>query len=403
MRGIGWFTGVGILVSIAGIAGSACAAEQAATPVPGWFKLDTSLAKDWEAVEVRGDTGSILLRRRGEAGGDVKRHILSLQSRASSAYDVALSEAASVLEQKLAPLDILVVNYNDNLGRAQTAVTQAEKSGFDLILATGSDATEWLWKNYHGGSLPVVSMCAKDPVTLGQVKSYNAGTGSNFALTSLNLPIDVQLAYALEVMPGLRNLAIIVDSANQSAIETQAVPAANAARAHGIRVLTLMAHGNGTSNSNSKGADQKLTDLVNEAVETMQVNDANLVRSMFLITGSTAVFEQMASINAHAARVPVISMVPETVQSGASSAVLSIGVSFRSNAFLAASYAASILDGRERPGDLKVGVVTPPDIGINFRRAREIGLKVPFSFFESANVIYNNDDIKVRPNDVSSK
>ena len=135
----------------------------------------------------------------------------------------------------------------------------------------------------------------------------------------------------------------------------------------------------------------------------MQVNDANLVRSMFLITGSTAVFEQMASINAHAARVPVISMVPETVQSGASSAVLSIGVSFRSNAFLAASYAASILDGRERPGDLKVGVVTPPDIGINFRRAREIGLKVPFSFFESANVIYNNDDIKVRPNDVSSK
>ena len=52
---------------------------------------------------------------------------------------------------------------------------------------------------------------------------------------------------------------------------------------------------------------------------------------------------------------------------------------------------------------MKVGVVTPPDIGINFRRAREIGLKVPFSFFESANVIYNNDDIKVRPNDVSSK
>ena len=40
-------------------------------------------------------------------------------------------------------------------------------------------------------------------------------------------------------------------------------------------------------------------------------------------------------------------------------------------------------------GDLKVGVVSPPDIAISFRKAREIGLRVPFTFFESASFVYD--------------
>jgi putative ABC transport system substrate-binding protein len=122
----------------------------------------------------------------------------------------------------------------------------------------------------------------------------------------------------------------------------------------------------------------------------------NLEHSLFLVTGSTAVFDEMGAINARASRVPVVSMVPETVHAGADTAVLSIGVSFRSNAHLAAVYAADIIEGKRYAGELQVGVVTPPDIAINFRRAREIGLRIPFSFFESASVIYNYDDRPVR-------
>jgi putative tryptophan/tyrosine transport system substrate-binding protein len=41
------------------------------------------------------------------------------------------------------------------------------------------------------------------------------------------------------------------------------------------------------------------------------------------------------------------------------------------------------------PGQLKVGVVTPPDVAVNFRIAKKIGLKIPFRFFESAAFIYD--------------
>jgi len=43
-----------------------------------------------------------------------------------------------------------------------------------------------------------------------------------------------------------------------------------------------------------------------------------------------------------------------------------------------------------------VGVVSPPDIAINFRKAREIGLKIPFSFVEGANYIFDYDGKPVR-------
>lgn len=363
----------------------------AAQPIgfQSWLHFDTKIATDWEVVEVAGDPSAALLRRHGDNKTAPKRHILSLRARASSAYDVAISEAAQVLGDKLTSTDILVVNYDGDESRAKFALAQAERDNFDLVLAMGSEATAWLWKNYRGGRLPVVSVCAKDPVMLAQAANYTDGTGTNFALTSLNLPADVQMAYALELMPRLRNLAIVVDSQNLSAVETQAAPIAAQARSRGIRVLRLDV-------KDPNHAAEELQDLVGKAVESMRLNDLNLDNSLFLITGSTSVFSEMETINARASRVPVVSLVPETVHTGSDTAVLSVGVSFRSNAHLAAVYAAAILEGKSRPGEMKVGVVTPPDIAINFRRAREIGLRIPFSFFESANTIYNYEDRPVR-------
>jgi putative ABC transport system substrate-binding protein len=94
----------------------------------------------------------------------------------------------------------------------------------------------------------------------------------------------------------------------------------------------------------------------------------------------------------------VLSVVPDVVKEGEDSAVLSIGISFQSNAHLAAIYGADVLAGRAKVGDLKVGIVSPPDIAINFLKAREIGLEIPFSFFESASFVYDYDGRIVRNN-----
>ena len=58
-------------------------------------------------------------------------------------------------------------------------------------------------------------------------------------------------------------------------------------------------------------------------------------------------------------------------------------------------------EGAPVAGELKVGVVTPPDIAISFRKARDIGMMVPLSFFEAAGTIYDYDGKAVRVDGVS--
>ena len=136
--------------------------------------------------------------------------------------------------------------------------------------------------------------------------------------------------------------------------------------------------------------------MVKNAVSSMRKNDINLDHSLFWVTGSTSVFREIETINAHSDRVPVLSVVPEVVKEGDASAALSIGISFESNAHLAALYGIKVLKGEIGVGNLEVGVVTPPDIAINFRKVREIGLRIPFSFVEGASFIYDYDGKPVR-------
>ena len=195
----------------------------------------------------------------------------------------------------------------------------------------------------------------------------------------------------LELKPDLKNFAILVNSKNVSAVETQAKPIAEYARKRGIRVLEVAVE-------DPQNAAAELAQKVSNAVATMRKNDPTLNDSLFWITGSTAVFREIRAINANSDRVPVLSVVPDVVKAGDDSAVLSIGITFESNGHLAAIYGADVLQGRVNAGDLEVGIVSPPDIAINFRKAREIALDVPFTFFESASFLYDYEGRTVRNN-----
>jgi putative ABC transport system substrate-binding protein len=209
------------------------------------------------------------------------------------------------------------------------------------------------------------------------------------------MPIETQMAYVLELKPDLKNIAVLVDRDNVSAMQTQALPIENYARQRGIRAIEVGVEGNDVR--------EQLRAQVAASVAALRKNDPALEHSVFWITGSTRVFKEIATINAVADRVPVLSAVPEIVKAGDESALLSVGVSFESNAHLAAIYAADILLGRSKAGDLKVGIISPADIVINFRKAREIGLKIPFSFFESASSIYDYEGNSVRVNGKSTR
>ncbi|HTZ76978.1 MAG TPA: hypothetical protein VMC10_03685 [Stellaceae bacterium] len=371
----------------------AAAGDAGAEPV-SWFRYGEEATQAWSFAETPGDPLRVVIHPRHQAAP--ARHILVLYPRPSSAYDIAITKILQVFADKEIDAGFTVINFNNEDSRGQAAIELAEREHYDLIFGMGSESTAWLYQHYRGRRIPVISVCSKDPVELGQIASYDSSSGTNFAFTSLNMPIAVQMAYIRELRPELRNMAILVDGKNVSAMQTQAAPMAEAARQLGIKVLNVVVQ-------DPAKARLELRTLVADAVRTMKKSDPALDNSIFWVTGSTSVFSEIDVINAEADRVPVISAVPEVVRPGDDSAALSIGVSFESNAHLAAVYAADVLTGRAKVGELKVGIVSPPDIAINFRKVRDIGLKVPFSFFENAAFVYDYDGRMVRGSTVGPK
>jgi putative tryptophan/tyrosine transport system substrate-binding protein len=358
-----------------------------------WFKYGPSVLDKW-AIDPTDNPNQVEMEPLRRAAAGFRKRMLLIYPRPSSAYDIAITKILSVLEDKTIDARITAVNFGNDAARGRAIMKLADSGNYDLIMAMGSETTAWLWDNYRGGRIPIVTVCSKDPVVLGQSPGYNKGSGTNFAFTSLNMPIDAQMAYVNDLKPKLRNIAVLVDSRNVSAIETQSKPVVDFAKSRGIRTLEL-------SIQNPANAREELERMVKDATAQMTRNDPDLSNSIYWVTGSTSVFREIATINAHSGRAAVLSVVPEIVKGGDDSAVLSIGISFESNAHLAAVYAADVLKDRAKVAQLKVGVVTPPDIAISFRKVRDIGMAVPLSFFESAGTIYDYDGKAVRIDGVS--
>jgi putative ABC transport system substrate-binding protein len=358
----------------------------AAEPFAKWFKYSADINTVWDVVGDAKDPMHVSIRRKRPEGPE--KRVLVLYPRPSSAYDTAITEVLRVFAAKEINAHISVANFELDDARGKAELQLAEKNKTDLVIAMGSESTAWLYTNYQNGALPVVTVCSKDPVQLGQIKDYETGSGTNFAYTSLNVPVEVQMAYVRELRPELKNLAVLVDMKNVSAVQTQAEPIAAYAKQNGVQMIW-------GSVQDPKTAREELAKIVPDAVKTMRQTDPDLSKSLFWITGSTSVFREIRTINRYADKVPVVSVVPEIVTAGPDTAVLAVGVSFESNARLSGIYAAQILHGT-KPGALKVGIVSPPDVAISFLKAREIGMRVPFNFFEIAGFVYNYEGKPVR-------
>jgi len=354
-----------------------------------WFGYDDSVTSTWSFSAVESDPHQLVIHPKGTTPGEAARRIFVFYPRRSSAYNTAISSILNVFDEKNINAEFMVFNFQKNAERGREGLAMAAEWGAELIFSMGSESTAWLYADYLGGDIPVVSVCSKDPVLLGQIDNYDRGSGTNFAFTSLNMPVESQMAYILELKPDLKNLGILVDNRNLSAVETQAKPIAAYVRSFGIQVINV-------GINDPERAREELAVKVQGAVTKMRKSDPLLEDSIFWITGSTSVFREIQTINDHSDRVPVLSLVPDVVKAGDDSAVMAIGITFDSNAQLAAVYGIDVLTDKAKVGDLKVGIVTPPDIAVSWRKAREIGMNIPFSFFESASFVYDYEGKLVR-------
>ena len=355
--------------------------------VASWLKVDSDVTEAWDAREIAPDRVRFVMADDVESADNsssraADKKVLFIFPKKSSAYNTALSTSLKVFADRGLFPEVEVALMKKDTAKRLEVIAAAEASKVDLIFATGSSSAKFAYKNYLGGKIPVVTICAKDPVMLGQMPDYDSGSGSNMAFTSLNVPVGLQGKYLKELKPGLKNVAVLFANENKSAIKTQYEPLVKWGEENGIQVL-----GVGVS---QKEAAVELSKMVPEAVAQMRSSDPSLEESIFWVTGSTSVFREIATINAHSSTVPVLSVVPDVVQAGSDTAVMSIGVGFDSNAQLAAIYGVNVLTGKVNVSDLPVGLVEPPDIAISFLKSRDIGMKVPFFFVERASTIYGN-------------
>ncbi len=370
------------------------AVPAASEPQPGWdqwFSMRPESQKAWTVVPDPGEGYRFRVVRKDAPAQETIHKTLVLFPKKSSAYNTAMSKLLDIFLEKNLPVEFTIVNFRNDPQAGLAALSYAKENKFDLIYSMGSSSTAFVHKNFRGESIPVVSVCSKDPVLLGQMADYEKGSATNIAYTSLNVPLRVQMTYLLELKPNLKTIALMYARKNKSAVVTQVEPLRELAEEKGIRTIDVVVE-------DQRNARLELESKVPEAVESIRAVDPKGVDSVFWITGSTSVFREIATINERSWKIPVLSVVPDVVAEGDDSAVLSIGVSFESNAHLAAVYGANILSGEPQAGDMPVGIVSPPDIAINFRVARRIGMKVPFSFFESATFVYGYDGGAVREN-----
>ncbi len=374
--------------SLAALRPADFAEPEAELPTLDWLELDPEVFADWDVTPVPDNPATLIARPKWRSPRADDPEILVLIPIKSEVYGIAVSANLSLFREKDIAATLTIANYGAIEAYGLALLEQAKRDRIDLILATGSQATDLAYEHFQGETIPVVGN-AKDPVILGQVADYDQGSGSNIAYTTFSVPFKTLQTYLLQLKPTLKNIAILYDEQNKSAVETQVEPMLALARELGIRAQRYGVQ-------DGRQARAELTQLIPRAVAEMRVRDRNLENSIFFLTGSVTVYREIATINRYARQVPVIATLPDVVAAGDDSATISIGGHFRNTSYLTALYAIRILAGEVDPGELPVGLVTPPDIAINFRRLKAVKARVPFTFFEAASFVYDYEGRPVR-------
>jgi len=347
-----------------------------------WLELGEEVLQNWQTVILpENDSVMTISPKWKKTSESLTKKILGLIPKPSDSYSLASSKLLEVLYEEGIYAEITLVNFNKDNELGNKALRLAEQEKVDLIFSMGSESAAFLHEFYNGGKISAVTCTNKDPVLLQQVADYDKGSGTNIAYTSLNVPINIQTNYLMDLMPGLKNLGILYDRNHTQVVVTEVIPMKTKLLEMKINVIDIEV-------TSVETAKEELLKNIPAAITVMQQNDPELRRSVFWVTSSTLVFANMATIAQVSGKVAVLGSIPNIVTGGDDSAVMAIGIDRRNNAYLASIYAVKILKGQAQAGELKVGVVTPPDIAISFRAAQKVGLDIPFQLFESASFIY---------------
>lgn len=345
---------------------------------PSWLGQDLNQTSSWQVSSSEHSVAFLPVRETPS--------VWVLVSRKARSYDTAIATMLKVYKQELSATSFRVFLLPETPSALRLWLKQAERNA-SLIYVVGSKATVALHDVYAGGTLPVVSVNAKDPVLLGLTDNYRT-SGNNFAYTSLNLPADITLSFLRRFNPELRQIGILYAKSNTSAYVTQYLPLKAQAEKSDITVFGFEVDENDPNGG--------LGEVMQQQMLAIKQADPQLEHSILWLTGSSSLLERMEEIYAHTEQAPLLTVVPDAVNGSANSALMSVGVGFENNAHQAALYGIQILRDGKSPSALPVGVLSPPDISISFKQADRLNAKLPFVLIEMASDIYAQDGEMIR-------
>ena len=345
------------------------------------MKVTDGNEKFWDYDEFKQEVrGRYYFRKNGS---DPDYSVVILISKESSSYITAFNKFLEVMDKNIPNIEIYVFNCLKKEELALPVFAFTKKIEADILIAMGSESTDHANNHFKGEEIPVVTCINKDPVMNGQIEDYKSGSKSNIAFTSVNVPVNVNTEWLLKASPNLKSLAILYDPDHTKVVDAEVDPFIEYLSELDISIFRCEI-------PTLPGVDIKNTikGKIGEAFEFFEEVDPGLDNSVFWLTSSTNIFTELKTVSETARQIPVISSVPDNVNSSEESPLMAIGINRGSAAELATQYVIEILRGNILPGDLPVGIVTPPDIAINFKTAKRIGYAFPFELFENAQFIY---------------
>lgn len=256
--------------------------------------------------------------------------------------------------------EILLQTPNPDPISWANAVRKFEAIDADIIIAYGAPVTLAAMREVHG--IPIVFVDVYGPMETG-ISKLLAMTGSNLCGVSSKVPMITLIKTAQEFKQ-IKNMGVIYSSREVgSVVQLQEIKRIAAQQGFAVIEINISPPAGLDSALNSKLA----------RMDCLYVSEC---------ATATRGFEKIIA-KANAARVPVISQMPDAAEKGA---LVSLEINPQEQGQLAAEYAAKVLKG-VKPGQLPI--VTPKKIEliINMHAVKALDLHVPFEGLSAATKI----------------
>lgn len=368
-----------------------------------WTRFLAQQTVPWTQPEGNEDGETATFRSpAAEAGAGNQQILITVADRKTHSWRILQSLLDDLITRDL-PVDIHVQSLQpantDQPDRAAADQLLIDASkGMAVLVGVGARASDLLHRQQAALDMPLVATGYRQSDEGGP--HFGGATGresdallgftgtGRLSIVPDGLPLTLLIGQWRKIWPKLRQTLIIYERGDTATINQLIRPAFVAARADGRLQLRLL----------------PIDTRKNMALQVAQ--GLNMVRTSFVppnesrdqtviwITGGRNLSRYIPQIQAAAGPIPTISQDLSLVDVGGAGVAVAIGLHANTTGRLAGAHVSRLLKGVRVPFYLTFGAYTKPDIAINFQQTQRIGLKIPFSFFESAVEIIGPDGAK---------